>query len=53
MKRWNLFLPQETLDKVKNLAAKKGIPASEMVRIALEKYVAAVEKAALEAKNGA
>jgi hypothetical protein len=53
MKRWNLFLPQETLEKVKNLAAKKGIPASEMVRIALEKYVAAVEKAALEAKNGA
>jgi predicted DNA binding CopG/RHH family protein len=53
MKRWNLFLPQETLEKVKNLAAKKGIPASEMVRIALEKYVAAVEKAAIEAKNGA
>ncbi len=53
MTRWNLFLPQETLEKVKNLAAKKGIPASEMVRIALEKYVAAVEKAALEAKNGA
>ena len=53
MKRWNLFLPQDTLEKVKNLAAKKGIPASELVRIALEKYVAAVEKAALEAKNGA
>jgi predicted DNA-binding protein len=53
MKRWNLFLPQETLDKIKVLAAKKGIPASEMVRIALEKYVAAVEKAALEAKNAA
>jgi predicted DNA binding CopG/RHH family protein len=51
MKRWNLFLPDELLDKVKVLAAKKGVPASELVRVTLEKYVAAVEKAALEAKN--
>lgn len=53
MKRWNLFLPDELLDKVKVLAAKKGVPASELVRVTLEKYVAAVEKAALEAKNAA
>ena len=53
MKRWNLFLPDETLEKIKVLAAKKGIPASELVRHTLEKYLAAVEKSALEAKNAA
>ena len=51
MKRWNLFLDTETLEKLKQIAAKKGIPASELARLALEKYLAAVEKAALEAKN--
>lgn len=53
MKRWNLFLPDELLEKTKKTAEKRGVPASEMVRIALEKYLAALEKAALEAKNAA
>jgi metal-responsive CopG/Arc/MetJ family transcriptional regulator len=56
MKRWNLFLPPELLQKTKEMAAKRGVPASDLVRIALEKYLQALEKAqkmAEESKNGA
>lgn len=45
MKRWNLFLPPELIEKYKNLAAKKGVSSAEMARIAMEKYLQAVEKA--------
>ena len=43
MKRWNLFLDDELLEKTKKLAAKKRVPAADVVRIALEKYLQAVE----------
>lgn len=56
MKRWNVFLPPETLEEVKKLAAERDVTASDVVRTALEKYVQAVKKAkqaAAEAKaNG-
>lgn len=45
MKRWNLFLPPELIENYKKLAAKKGVSSAEMARIAMEKYLQAVEKA--------
>ncbi len=54
MKRWNLFIPVNLLEKTQNLAKKRGVSAADVVRIALEKYLLAVEKqekAALEAEN--
>jgi hypothetical protein len=54
MKRWNLFLDDELLEKTKKLALKKKVPAADVVRIALEKYLQAVEaheKRLLEASN--
>ena len=54
MKRWNLFLSEETLEKTQKLAKKKGVSTADVVRIALEKYLQAVEKhekAVVEAQN--
>jgi predicted DNA-binding protein len=45
MKRWNLFLPPELIEKYKQLAEKRGVSSAEMARIAMEKYAQAVEKA--------
>lgn len=45
MKRWNLFLPPELIEKYKKMATKKGVSSAEMARIAMEKYALAVEKA--------
>lgn len=45
MKRWNLYLPPELIEKYKILGKKRGVSAAEMARIAMEKYVQAVEKA--------
>lgn len=50
MKRWNLFLPDELLAQTKKLAEKHNVAASDVVRTALEKYLAAVRRAE-EAKN--
>lgn len=54
MKRWNLFLDDELLEKTKKLAVKKKVAAADVVRIALEKYLQAVEaheKRLAEAEN--
>jgi hypothetical protein len=53
MKRWNLFLSEEILDKTQKLAKKKGVSTADIVRIALEKYHQAVEKAENAAKEAA
>jgi cytidylate kinase len=45
MKRWNLFLPPELIEKYKQMAGKRGISSAEMARIAMEKYAQAVDKA--------
>jgi predicted DNA-binding protein len=45
MKRWNLYLPEELIEKYRVLATKKGVSSAEMARIAMEKYHQAVEKA--------
>ena len=45
MKRWNLFLPEELIEKYKKMATQKGVSSAEMARIAMEKYAQAVEKA--------
>lgn len=50
MKRWNLFLPEELINEVKELAKRKDVPAADVVRTACEKYLAAVKRAE-EAKN--
>ena len=54
MKRWNLFIPVPLLQKTQNLAKKRGVSAADVVRIALEKYLQALEKqekALAEAEN--
>lgn len=51
MKRWNLFLPPELLQKTKDMAVKNGVSASDLVRIALEKYLQALEKAQKQAQE--
>ena len=56
MKRWNVFLPIDLLDRIKDLAKKNDVCAADVVRVACEKYLAAVKKAemaALGAKDGA
>ena len=45
MKRWNLFLPPELIEKYKGMAVKRGVSSAEMARIAMEKYAQAVDKA--------
>jgi len=45
MKRWNMFFPQDLLEEVKKLAVKKGVTAADVMRVACEKYMAAVKKA--------
>ena len=54
MKRWNLFIPVNLLEKTQNLAKKRGVSSADVVRISLEKYHQAVEKhekALAEAQN--
>lgn len=51
MKRWNLFLPPELIEKYKKMAEKKGVSSAEMARIAMEKYAQAVEKAQKSAQE--
>jgi predicted DNA-binding protein len=54
MKRWNLFLPVDLLEKTQKLAKKRGVSSADVVRISLEKYHQAVEKhekALAEAQN--
>lgn len=54
MKRWNLFISEELLEKTQKLARKKGLSSADIVRISLEKYLQAVEKhekAMAEAQN--
>lgn len=51
MKRWNLFLPDELMAAIKALAEKKGVAAADVVRTACEKYLAAVKKAEIAARE--
>lgn len=51
MRRRNYFLPDELVAKAEKLAEKRSISVAEVVRTALEKYLAAVERAEA-AKNG-
>jgi predicted DNA-binding protein len=56
MKRWNLFISEELLEKTQKFAKKKGLSTADIVRISLEKYLQAVEKhekAVAEAQNAA
>lgn len=43
--RWNLFLDEHLLEQARELAHRKHLATSEIVRTALEKYLAAVQKA--------
>ena len=52
-KRWNLFMPEELLEQIKTLADRKNVPAADVVRIACEKYLAAVKRAEEARANGA
>lgn len=45
MRRRNLFLPDELMDQVGELAKKRGRPMAEIIRVAIERYLAAVKKA--------
>lgn len=43
--RWNLFMPEDLLEQIKALADRKDVAASDVVRTACEKYLAAVKRA--------
>ena len=45
MRRRNLFLPDELMDQVSELSKKRGRPMAEIIRVAIEKYLAAVKRA--------
>jgi predicted transcriptional regulator len=45
MRRRNLFLPDELMDQVSELAKKRKVPMAEIIRVAIERYLAAVKKA--------
>ena len=49
MKRHNLFLPEDLVAKYRKFAESRNISMAEMIRLALEKYAQAMEKAQ---KNG-
>jgi predicted DNA-binding protein len=51
MKRWNLYLPEELIEKYRVLASQKGVSSAEMARIAMEKYYQALEKAKNQASE--
>jgi len=51
MIRWNVYITPELLEKTKGLAKKRGITTSDVIRTAVSKYLAAVQKAE-EARNG-
>jgi metal-responsive CopG/Arc/MetJ family transcriptional regulator len=39
MKRTSLFLPEHLLAQFKELAAKRGTPMAELVRLAMERFM--------------
>ena len=39
MKRTQVFLPEQLIEKLEQLAAKKGVSKGELIRRALEKYL--------------
>ena len=53
MKRWNLYLPEELIEKYRVLATQKGVSSAEMARIAMEKYYQALERAQKQASETA
>jgi len=53
MKRWNLYLPEELIEKYRVLATQKGVSSAEMARIAMEKYYQALERAKKQASEAA
>jgi hypothetical protein len=53
MKRWNLYLPEDLIEKYRVLATQKGVSSAEMARIAMEKYYQALEKAKKQAAEAA
>jgi predicted DNA-binding protein len=52
MRRRNLFLPDELMDQVSELAKKRKVPMAEIIRVAIERYLAAVKKAEELKSNG-
>jgi predicted DNA-binding protein len=44
-KRWNLFMPEELLEQLRELAERKHVTSADIVRTACEKYLAAVKRA--------
>lgn len=45
MKRFNMYLPDKLLENYVALGKTRGISAAEVVRIAMEKYLQALERA--------
>ena len=45
MKRCNMFLPEDLIEKYRVMASEKGVSSAEMARIAMEKYHLAYQKA--------
>lgn len=52
MRRRNLYLPDALMDDVKKLADRRKIAMADVIRTAIEKYLAAVKKAEEAKANG-
>jgi predicted DNA-binding protein len=39
MKRTNLFIPEQTLERLKALSDRMGLPMSELIRRAIDAYL--------------
>jgi hypothetical protein len=51
MKRHNIFLAETDFARAQLVANKRGITASELIRVALTKYLDALERAQAAAKG--
>ena len=52
MKRRNIFLPDELVAAVKEVADKRGQTMAHVIRTAIERYLAAIKRAEEAKSNG-
>lgn len=53
MRRRNLYIPDQLMDRVQKLAKRKNVPMADIIRTAMEKYMDAVDRAEAKAKEAA
>ena len=53
MRRRNLFIPDPLMDRVQKLAERKNVHMADIIRTAIQKYLDAVDRAEVKAKEDA